>query len=118
MQVLSFGAELAFKIAKQLAAMHINVVGVILVDSPSPKYPVPSSAARVDAIVWPNAVERVSEAVKLTKQQFLLNSLILIDYDPEAITASGSYPRLVVLRCVKGYKAAAKELSDTPTFFT
>ena len=80
MQVLSFGGELAFKIAKQLAAMHINVVGVILVDSPSPKYPVPSSAARVDAIVWPNAVERVSDsAVKLTKQQFLLNSLILID---------------------------------------
>ena len=79
------------------------MVGVILVDFPSPKYQVPSSAARVDAIVSPNAVERVSEAVKLTKQQYLLNSQILIDYDPEAITASGSYPRLVVLRCVKGY---------------
>ena len=66
----SFGGDVAVEIAKQLATMHINVVGDILVDSPSPKYRVLLSAA----IVSPNAVGRVTEAVKLTKQQFLITS--------------------------------------------
>ena len=99
--------------AKQLAAVHIDVVGVILIDSPSPKYRVPLSAAIVDAIVSPNAVGRVTEAVKLTKQQFLMNSQILVEYDPEA--TSGSYPRIVFLRCVEGYNSVGV---DVPLWFS
>lgn len=109
----SFGGVVAFEIAKQLAAMHINVKGVILVDSPSPKGTVPLSASMVDTIVSSNAVGRVTEAVKLTKQQFLMNSRILVEYDPEA--TSGSYPRLVFLRCVEGYNPVGV---DVPPWFS
>lgn len=93
--------------------MHINVMGVILVDSPSPRNKVPLSADIVDAIVSPNAVGRVAEAVKLTKQQFLMNSQILVEYDPKA--TSGFYPRLVFLRCVEGYNLVGV---DVPLWFS
>ncbi|EDR13531.1 polyketide beta-ketoacyl-synthase [Laccaria bicolor S238N-H82] len=111
---LILGGVVAFEIAKQLAATHINVMGVILVDSPSPKNKVPLSAAMVDAIISPNTTGRVTEAFKLTKRQFLMNSQILAEYDLEAIT-SGSYPRLIFLRCIEGYNSVGV---DVPLWFS
>lgn len=69
--------------------------GVVLIDSPGPLNHVPLSDALIDTIVMLNRNSISSSIGLLVKQQFQMNSRILVHYDPTV--GGGPYPQLVLL---------------------
>ncbi|KAF8157842.1 polyketide beta-ketoacyl-synthase [Crassisporium funariophilum] len=93
----SFGGVVAFEVAKQLRRMSFLVLGVILIDSPSPLNHVPMSSTLIDAIIS----IRIMEIRKLCRIQFATNALLLGEYDPHE-TGDGETPYLAFLWCMEG----------------
>ena len=89
--------------ARQLLNSGVVVKGVVLIDSPSPLNHVPLSDELIDSIVKLNGPKSVSSnnISSLIKQQFQLNSHILVNYDPA--TGNGPNPQLVLLRSCEDY---------------
>lgn len=91
----SFGGIIAFEVARRLLKSDVPVEGVVLIDSPSPLNHVPLSDALIDTIVMLNRNSISSSVGLLVKQQFQMNSRILLHYDPTV--GGGPYPQLVLL---------------------
>ena len=99
----SFGGIIAFEVARQLLNTGVVVKGVVLVDSPSPLNHVPLSDELIESIVKlgdPNSASS-NRMSFLVKQQFQMNSQLLLNYDPAM--GSGPCPQLVLLRSRDGY---------------
>src|SRR5258708_943227 len=97
----SFGGIIAFQVARYLLKSDVPVKGVVLIDSPSPLNHVPLSDALIDSIVNFNRSSIPSNIGLLFKEQFQMNSRMLLDYDP--LVGGGPYPQLVLLCSCENY---------------
>ncbi len=75
--------------------------GVVLIDSPSPLNHVPLSDALIDSIAKLNRSSISSSIGLLVKEQFQMNSRMLLDYNP--LVGGGPYPQLVLLCSCENY---------------
>jgi hypothetical protein len=73
----------------------------VLIDSPSPLNHVPLSDALIDSIVKLSRNSVSSNVGLLVKQQFQMNSQMLLHYDPTV--GGGPYPQLVSLCSCEDY---------------
>jgi hypothetical protein len=80
----------------------IAVKGVVLIDSPSPLNHVPLSDALIESVVRLNRNSVPSSIGLLVKEQFQMNSRMLLDYDPTV--GGGPYPQLVLLCSCENYE--------------
>lgn len=76
--------------------------GVVLIDSPSPLNHVPLSDVLIESIVKLNRGSVSSNIGLLVKEQFQMNSRMLLDYNP--IAGGGPYPPLVLLCSCENYE--------------
>lgn len=75
--------------------------GVVLIDAPSPLNHVPLSDALIESIAKLNRSSMPSSVGLLVKEQFQMNSRMLLDYDP--VVGGGPYPQLVLLCSRENY---------------
>ncbi|KAK7036095.1 Non-reducing polyketide synthase tera [Favolaschia claudopus] len=104
----SFGGVVAYEAALQLTQRGIQVKGILLIDSPSPRNHIPLSEALLDVAV---ASAFPSELRAHIQRQFAMNARILGQYVPHA-TAS-LCPPLVLLRSRDGFQCSIPDI-DVP----
>ena len=111
----SFGGVVAFEVAKHLRtkSKHVELKGVIVIDSPNPLNQVPLSLPLIEEVI-DNSIKENSDIRRLCKFQFTTNAKLLSEYDPYKIANEGLPLRLVCLVCRDGYNSPSRV--DVPSW--
>ncbi|KDQ09291.1 hypothetical protein BOTBODRAFT_148243 [Botryobasidium botryosum FD-172 SS1] len=92
----SFGGVVAFEVARQLVKTGIQVLGVILIDSPPPTTHVPLPDALIEKAC---SGQMQKNAIRLVSRQMKLSTQALVAYDYSASPAAEvPFPRVAMLR--------------------
>ncbi|KAG6829310.1 Type I Iterative PKS [Tricholoma furcatifolium] len=97
----SFGGVAAYEVGRHLELMGRSVLGILLIDAPSPIAHIPLSEAVIGSVLNFEGRSTNSEIGRLMKAQFSMNSRLLCTYKPEPFLRD--CPPMVMLRSQEGY---------------
>jgi thioesterase domain-containing protein len=86
---------IAFEVAKQLTASGVDVLGLILIDSPNPETTTPISDYVLDAVF--STKGSPSRAIELVRSCMRFTTAALVAYDPYSAPTRGLLPKKAVM---------------------